>query len=239
MSDRRAWKFKAAAIGATAVTGMAYAVRGRSSSLLGPSVYRGCRTRHAVALTFDDGPSESTPALLNVLAEHQVRATFFQCGANIRRLPAIARAVRDAGHEIGNHSDTHPRFYFKSPAYILDEFVSAQRAIGDVLELTPRVMRPPFGVRWFGFRAMQQDLGLLGVMWTCIGNDWDQPAAKVVVRVTDAITNGAIICLHDGRELRPDPDITNTIDALRMLIPRLASRGFTFETVSQLICPTT
>ena len=86
---------------------------------------------------------------------------------------------------------------------------------------------------------MQRNLGLTGVMWTVIGNDWDLPAAKIVVRVTEAAKNGAIICLHDGRNLRPQPDIQSTIDAVRILIPRLLSKGFSFETVSQLICPKT
>lgn len=228
----------AAGIGVAAIAGMAYAVRGRSSTLLGPSVYHGSSRRRTIALTFDDGPSESTPALLDVLAGHGVRATFFQCGANIRRLPELARAVRDAGHEIGNHSDTHPAMYFKSPSYIRDEFERAQRTIGEVLQVKPRVMRAPFGVRWIGFRAMQRDLGLTGVMWTVIGNDWDLPADKIVLRVTQAARNGAIVCLHDGRNLALRPNIANTIEAVRILIPLLAARGFAFETVSQMICPT-
>src|SRR5580698_2203723 len=85
-------------IGATgAVLGggglMSYAVRGRSSRVFAPSVYHGVRSKPALALTFDDGPSESTPALLEILAEHSVRATFFMCGKNVRRLPQIARQV--------------------------------------------------------------------------------------------------------------------------------------------------
>jgi hypothetical protein len=95
---------------------MAWAVRGRSSSVFGPSVWRGPLDRRAVALTFDDGPSESTPEILDILARHNVPATFFQCGANVERLPAVARAVGQAGHAIGNHSHTHPLFCFRSPA---------------------------------------------------------------------------------------------------------------------------
>src|SRR6266852_2387001 len=105
-----------AACGAGAL--MAYGVRGRSSTLFAPSVYRGPASRHAIALTFDDGPSESTPALLRVLADHDIPATFFQCGANVERLPEIACEVVRRGHEIGNHSHTHPRFYFRNPAFI-------------------------------------------------------------------------------------------------------------------------
>src|SRR5512143_3045032 len=84
---------------------MAYGVRSRSSTLFAPLVWRGVADRRAIALTFDDGPSESTPKLLETLEREGVRATFFQCGANVRRLPRVTEAVARAGHEIGNHSD--------------------------------------------------------------------------------------------------------------------------------------
>src|SRR5690242_3490333 len=108
---------------------MSYAVRGRSSSIFAPSVYHGDRSRPVLSLTFDDGPSESTPALLEILARHQVKATFFMCGRNVRRLPGIARTVHEAGHEIGNHSDSHPRLDFKSPGFIYRELAQAQDSI--------------------------------------------------------------------------------------------------------------
>ena len=95
--------------------------------------WRGPRGRRAIALTFDDGPSESTPAILDILARHGVRATFFQCGANVERLPSIARAVRSAGHEIGNHSQTHPFFCLRSPRFMLDQLQRAQ----DSIEVAP------------------------------------------------------------------------------------------------------
>src|SRR5215472_3040915 len=97
---------------------MAYGVRGRSATLFAPSVYRGPASRRSIALTFDDGPSESTPELLRLLAEHNVLATFFECGASVERLPEIAREVAGRGHEVGNHSYSHPRFYFRSTAFI-------------------------------------------------------------------------------------------------------------------------
>src|ERR1700716_402027 len=111
---------EAAAIGAASAF-LGWAVRGRSATVFGPSVWRGPRNRRAVALTFDDGPSESTPQLLDVLASYQVSATFFQCGANVARLPEIARAVQQAGHDIGNHSHTHPLLCFRSPRFIEEE----------------------------------------------------------------------------------------------------------------------
>src|SRR5262249_4869219 len=141
----------------------AYAVRGRSASILGPSKYRGDRSRTTLALTFDDGPSESTPMLLDILAAHRVRATFFMCGENVRRLPEIAREVSAAGHEIGNHSDKHPRFDFKSADFIYRDLSRAQDTIRAATGVTPGLFRAPYGVRWFGMRSAQQRLGLMGV----------------------------------------------------------------------------
>src|SRR4051794_13065300 len=93
---------------------LAYAVRGRSSTLLAPSVYRGPRDRRAIALTFDDGPSEGTHELLELLGRLAIPATFFVCGMNVRRLPQTLRETVAAGHEIGNHSYSHPALYFRS-----------------------------------------------------------------------------------------------------------------------------
>ncbi|HWB85290.1 MAG TPA: polysaccharide deacetylase family protein [Bryobacteraceae bacterium] len=218
--------------------GMAWAVRGRSSSVFGASVWRGPRERRAVALTFDDGPSEQTPQILEILARHGVTATFFQCGANVERLPAVARAVHQAGHEIGNHSHTHPMLCFRSAEFIACELARAQEAIALCTGTQPRWFRAPFGVRWFGMREAQAALGLTGVMWTVIGYDWKLKANAVVKRMAGGAANGAILCLHDGRELRAGPDIGATVEAVRSLVPLLLDRGYEFETVSRLLCPT-
>jgi peptidoglycan-N-acetylglucosamine deacetylase len=225
-----------AALCGAAVLG--YAVRGRSSQVFGPSVYRGNPKRHAVALTFDDGPSEGTPELLEILNRYGTPATFFQCGANVRRLPEVARAVAASGHEVGNHSDTHPALYFRSAGAIQTEFARAQQTIEDTLGVSARWMRAPFGARWFGFDAMQRRLGLVGVMWTVIGRDWALDAEQISARILRLVKTGAIICLHDGRELTERPDIRPTLDAVRRLLPALAERGYQFQTVSQILCPT-
>jgi peptidoglycan/xylan/chitin deacetylase (PgdA/CDA1 family) len=217
---------------------MAYAVRGPSSTLLAPSISRGAKDRKSVAMTFDDGPSESTESVLGILQKYQVAATFFACGANVKRLPGVAHSVMNEGHEIGNHSHTHPHLYLRSRADIESEFSRAQQTIGETLGIKPKMMRPPFGVRWFGFRDMQRDLGLMGVMWTVIGLDWKLPANGIAARLRSGACNGAIFCLHDGRELDPKPDISQTLKALDESIPALLDRGFQFETVSQIICPT-
>jgi peptidoglycan-N-acetylglucosamine deacetylase len=216
---------------------MAWAVRGRSARVLAPSVYRGDRRRQALALTFDDGPSESTPALLEILAEHGVRATFFMCGKNVRRCPSIAREVATAGHEIGNHTDSHPRLDFRSPEFIFKELALAQETIKQTTGVTPRYFRAPYGVRWFGLRSAQERLGLTGVMWTVIARDWRWPARRVSRLLLRRASNGGILCLHDGRGIEKAPDVRVSLDAAEYVIPKLKERGFTFETVSRILCP--
>lgn len=227
----------AAPLGA-AVGFMSWAVRGKSSAVFGPSRWHGDRRRKALALTFDDGPSEGTGGILDILAHYGVPATFFQVGAHVERLPEVARAVAQAGHEIGNHSYSHPLFCFRTPGFMRSDLERAQAAIQRHAGVRPEWYRAPFGVRWFGMGAAGRRLGLGGVMWTAIGYDWKQKAEAVVAQLTPAAANGAILCLHDGRELRVRPDIGVTVETVRRLIPILLDRGYRLETVSRLLCPT-
>lgn len=217
---------------------MAYAVRGRSSTVFGPSVYRGPASRRAVALTFDDGPSEGTPELLEILREHRVQATFFVCGMNVARLPEVARSVAAGGHELGNHSWSHPMFSFRTSAFIHSELAQTQNVIEETTGQLPSLFRAPFGVRWFGVGNAQRSLRLLGVMWTVIGLDWKLRADAIAARVLHGTSGGGIICLHDGRGVTQKPDTRETLTAVRRIIPALRSQGYSFETVSQLLCPT-
>src|ERR1051326_2000684 len=179
------------ASGAGAASGfLAYAVGGRSSSLFGESYYHGDRNRPVLALTFDDGPSESTPKLLDVLDKHRVAATFFMCGENVRRCPDVAREVAERGHELGNHTDSHPFLVFKSPRFIYGEMARAQETISETTGARPHWFRAPYGARWFGVGQAQQLLGLRGVMWTVIGRDWQLPADRVSERLLKDAANG-------------------------------------------------
>jgi peptidoglycan/xylan/chitin deacetylase (PgdA/CDA1 family) len=227
----------AAAGVATAAGLLGYAARGRSSRIFGESVYRGDRARPALALTFDDGPSESTPALLEILDRHKVPATFFMCGQNVRRCPSVAREVGDRGHQIGNHTDSHPRLDFRSPDFIYREMAAAQETIQNATGAAPRWFRAPYGVRWFGVAQAQKRLGLTGAMWTIIGRDWRWPGGRVAELLLGRASNGAIVCLHDGRTVQPAPDIRATLEAVEYSIPRLQERGFEFLTLSQILCP--
>ena len=198
-------------------------------------MYRGPKEIPAIALTFDDGPSQSTPELLDVLAGYGVPGTFFQCGVNVRRLPEATRAVAEAGHEIGNHSDSHRSLLFRTKNFMRDELRTAQESIFEATGHRPVLFRPPFGHLWFGLGGVERELGLTGVLWTAIAHDWELSAEAVRSRLGRAAGNGAIFCLHDGRGLAPNPDIRSTVEALRRLIPELLDQGFQFETVSQLV----
>jgi|SRR5271165_2634065 len=228
------------ALGATAVIGglagtVTYGIIGRSARIFGPSVYRGPGLRRTIALTFDDGPSPATPRLLDYLAGENIHATFFQCGMNVERSPAIARAVLAAGHEAGNHTYSHPHLYLKSPAFIDREIARTQDIISQHLSIAPTLLRAPYGQRWYGIGAVQKRLGLLGVMWTVIGHDWDWPAERVAALVLRKTSPGGIVCLHDGRGIQPNPDVSNMMAALKQIVPVLRDRGYSFEPVTTLL----
>ena len=220
---------------AGAAGAFAWAVRGRSSSVFGRSLWRGPSARRALALTFDDGPSESTLDLLELLARHRAKATFFQCGHHVRRLPSVARELAAAGHESGNHTDRHPPLYFRSPGFIAAEIARAQDAITEAAGAAPRWFRAPYGVRWFGLDAH----GLTGVMWTAIGRDWTLPAPQIIRKLRRATRPGAILCLHDGRELAHRPDIAPTLAAIAELLPWWEDEGYELLPLSELLCQQT
>jgi len=214
---------------------MAYAVRGRRARLLAPSVWRGPRNEKRLALTFDDGPSESTGELLDLLETAGARCTFFQIGRHAERLSEISAEVARRGHEIGNHTYSHSPLYLRHRQFIEDEVSLCQDAVGKASGFSPALFRAPYGCRWFGLRQAQQRHGLMGVMWTAIGQDWNQDSRRVYRRLKRAAAPGAILCLHDGRELKPKPDIRNTIEAVRRLLPELRGEGYHLVTVSDLL----
>lgn len=210
----------------------------------GRCVYRGPGLRRTLALTFDDGPSEGSLRLLEYLAaEGGIRATFFQCGKNVERHPGIAREIRDAGHEIGNHTYSHARLfprmgrrlYWPSPQLMASEVARAQQAIQNEVGVTARLFRAPYGLRWWGLDAAQKQYDLLGVMWTVIGHDWEWQAEDVARLVLRKAGPGGIVCLHDGRDIQPSPDVGEMLKAVKQIVPALKAEGYGFETVSELL----
>ena len=182
-----------------------------------------------------NGPSEGTLRLLDYLNREGIWATFFQCGMNVRRLPHIAGRVAAAGHQLGNHTFSHPKLPFKSGRFIEREFTEAQKIITFETGVAPMLLRPPYGFRWAGMRAVQEKLSLLGVLWTVIGNDWYWPAERIRRHVLRNAAPGGIVCLHDGRGVHSEPDISETLTALKEIVPVLKDEGYSFEVVSDLL----
>ena len=184
-----------------------------------------------IALTFDDGPGNETHRFLELLERFDIPAAFFVCGKNVARRPATARAIAAAGHEIGNHTYSHPRLLACGPRRVREEIVRAQRLIEDATGVSPGLFRAPYGLRSPFLAPVLADLGLLDVHWTVIGNDWKWNASKIAGRVLAAARPGAIVCLHDGCATRPAADRAETLQAVRKIVPELRAAGYAFAAV--------
>jgi len=183
-----------------------------------------------IAMTFDDGPSpETTPRLLDILKQRNIKATFFMIGQNAERNPAIVKRILAEGHEIGNHSWTHPQLSKLSDDRVTEEINKTQNAIKDASGYTPVLMRPPYGA----ITARQKDwiekqFGLNVIIWSVDPFDWKRPGASVIEeRILAGARPGAIVLSHDIHK--------QTVDAMPATLDALAAKGFKFVTVSQLI----
>lgn len=209
-----------------------YAVR---SQLLGKTYWHGRTDTNEVALTFDDGPSEETEALLDVLGKLEVKATFFAVGRQVERFPATARRIVARGHEIANHSYSHPVFLFRSARETRRQLARTQDVISQVTGVRPQLARPPCGVRTPAYFAATRQFGLRTVQWTVAGFDWKpRIAAQIVDAVLRDAHPGSIILLHDG-DSTGKRDRRATVDALPMIIEGLRARGLRVAPLAHLL----
>jgi peptidoglycan-N-acetylglucosamine deacetylase len=201
-----------------------YVVAAPASQVLGKSLIRGSLNSRKIALTFDDGPGEATPAILDMLKHAEIRATFFLCGQNVERFPAVARRIAEEGHEIGNHTYSHPRLLGRTPGKIAHEIQRAQSVIAHHTGRTPTLFRPPYGLRWFGlFRILERN-SLTSVMWTVNSLDWKLPIEKVIARVVNGTRAGTIILFHDGIPPGTSGNRQATVEALRGVLHAVLGR---------------
>jgi peptidoglycan/xylan/chitin deacetylase (PgdA/CDA1 family) len=183
-----------------------------------------------IAMTFDDGPSAKlTPELLDILAAHHIHATFFVIGENAVAHPEILqRAVRE-GHEIGNHSWSHPAFAKMSDAKVRSELQKTEDAIRAALGGPPVLMRPPYGsITLRQKRWINEEFGYRIILWDVDPLDWKRPGPSVITsRIVKETRPGSIILSHD---IHP-----GTIKAMPETFDQLQAKGFKFVTVSELI----
>jgi len=190
-----------------------------------------------LALTYDDGPNDPhTLHLLDVLAKHEVHATFFLIGRYVSQRPGIARDLVKAGHVVGNHTTTHPLLTLLSEAEIRKELSGCRAALQEAVGEHSNLFRPPYGGRRPAVLRIARELGLEPVMWNVTGYDWSAPpAAEIERKVTSQVRGGDVILLHDGGHRQIGADRSQTVLATDHLIARYKSEGYEFVTISQMM----
>ena len=195
-------------------------------------IYQVPEKRNQVAITFDDGPDPVfTPQVLDILREHDAKATFFMIGEQMDKYPDIAKAVFEAGHEIGNHTLTHPFLTKLAPEDIRKQLAETEERIVRITGSKPVTFRPPFfdfddkvaaEVKAFGYHSIGCVNGA--------AEDWNQPGTEHILEKTvESLKDGCVFIFHDGYG-----DRTQTVEALRRLLPILKERGFTTVRADEL-----
>lgn len=191
-----------------------------------------------VALTFDDGPNPAcTPQLLEVLAKHQVRATFFMIGQFVRQQPQIARAVFAAGHEVANHTFSHPHLSLCSSERTRQELQACEAALADAgVGNSHKLFRAPFGARRPATLRVVRELGLIPIQWTVTTFDWNATSAeRIEHNARKRLRGGDILLFHDGGHTGLNADRMHTVNAVAALLPRMLDEGYQFVTVGDWV----
>jgi peptidoglycan/xylan/chitin deacetylase (PgdA/CDA1 family) len=211
------------------------------SALLGPNVRRlppEAAARGEIALTIDDGPDPAvTPAVLALLAEHGVRATFFCIGERARTHPALLREIVAQGHDVQNHS-LHHRHHFSlsGPRALQREIEGAQDVLAQLTGQRPHCFRAPAGLRNPLLDPVLHRLGLHLVSWTRRGFDTrERDPQRVLARLTRVLAGGDILLLHDGHARRGENGRAVILDVLPALLARCRTAGLRPVTLRQAL----
>lgn len=180
-----------------------------------------------VALTFDDGPDPLyTGAVLDILRDKEVKATFFILGKNASENPNLLQRISDEGHEIGNHGYSHS---YTSSRFV-QELIRTNEIVYQSTKKQTQFYRPPGGLISESVIAGVKEQGQILTLWSIDSKDWQNPGpARIIQNVVNKCFPGAIILLHDGGEKREQ-----TIQALSKIIDQLTQQGYRFVTVSEL-----
>ncbi|MET9498778.1 polysaccharide deacetylase family protein [Streptomyces sp. NPDC006552] len=179
-----------------------------------------------VGLTFDDGPSGTTSALLAALTRNGLRATMFNEGQYAAANPSQVRAQVDAGMWVGNHSYTHPHLTTLGQAQIDSEIARTQQAVAAAGGGTPKLFRPPYGETNAAVKAVEAKYGLTEIIWDVDSQDWNNASTDAIVAAAGRLTDGQVILMHDWP--------ANTLAAIPRIAQGLAARGLCAGMISPI-----
>ncbi|MFD3449811.1 polysaccharide deacetylase family protein [Microbacteriaceae bacterium 4G12] len=187
-----------------------------------------------IALTFDDGPNQDyTPQILSILKKHRAQATFFTVGRRMQENPRIAKRIAKEGHELGNHTMTHMYMKAMGVDQIKNEVNRAEKEIKKLQPNGQLLFRPPGGYVNPSLLQFAKEQGYTIILWSWHQDtyDWSGPSAqKIANHVLGNARNGDIVLMHDGGGNR-----TQTVEALKIIIPALQQRGYKCITISELL----
>jgi len=174
--------------------------------------------------------------LLEVLARHGVKATFFMLGRFVDERPQIARKVAESGHAIGNHTWDHPNLIFASETELRRQIERTQKAIADATGITPALFRPGFGGRRPGTFGVVRSYGLEPILWRVTCFDWSAESNEAIEgHAARQIKGGDVILLHDGGHKRLGIDRSHTVKATDNLLKRYKDLGYEFVSVPEMM----
>ena len=216
-------------VGAASV-GLREVVNSSTFQLFGDYVASVDTDEKVVALTFDDGPHpQYTLTVLDILDRHNIKATFFMMGRNVERFPAVAREVLARGHEVGNHSYSHPKLIFMWPSEVRDEIERTDALLRGIGVSGQIHFRPPHASKFIVLPYVLKQMGKLSVMGDVDPEEWKRrPAAVMTDSILRQTRPGSIIGLHDVMGVE-------TIKTLEAIVPALVARGYRFERVSEFV----
>jgi peptidoglycan/xylan/chitin deacetylase (PgdA/CDA1 family) len=198
-----------------------------------------------LVLTYDDGPNDPhTLRLLDVLAKHDVKATFFMIGRHVRSRPTIVQRIATEGHEIANHTFSHPNLALCGHSRIQEEITDCEAALHDAgVKLTEvngrKLFRPPFGARRPGALRIARDMGYEPIMWSVWCFDWRRTTTdKVEQHAVKSIRGGDVILLHDGGHVTMGADRAPTVEATDRIITRYKQAGMQFVPAREMLAAT-
>ncbi|MGR6916191.1 polysaccharide deacetylase family protein [[Actinomadura] parvosata] len=187
-----------------------------------------CEQVKCIALTFDDGPGKYAGTLLDTLKKYDAKATFFLEGQYVKSRPQFVKRMAAEGHELGNHSYSHPDFTKSEAGTIRSEIQKTQDAVKKAAGVEPKLLRPPYGLADLQVSDIAAEFGMPMILWTAGSQDWSSKNVDAIQKQTLAVAKpNGIILMHDW--------VKQTVDGMPALIKTLQSKGYHLVTVSDVV----